>query len=247
MEHFELHEKYRASLPQLRESLDHMGLSDRGVESLSNILDNHFIGLFEQCNNEGRQKDYRNRHPKPQQPQLRPKQRSFRKRAAITAHRDSGVDVGMEDAAGDAKVVEKFDNDGDETPQSALESSDVQDGQSQYLNAGAYNSGDRSSRSWNLTGPVEGYRNIFLPAGIDATALQGHYHTGYAPVPNGYADLEPKTNSGTELLPVEYQVSGSNSTQLGGQFGISSSLSGLGEESMADFHAWIYTQEDPRL
>jgi hypothetical protein len=106
MEHFELYSKYRASLPDLRASLDAIGLGHRGLDSLDNILNNHFIGLFEQCNEEGRCKDYRNRQPKPAQSQLRPKRRSLRERLA-TAQRDSGVDVGMDDEGTDESPLAK--------------------------------------------------------------------------------------------------------------------------------------------
>lgn len=95
MEHFELYQRYRASLPLLYTSLRHTGLSERGLESLSNILDNHFIGLFEEVNEDGRQKEYHNRQPKPQHPQPSPESGSPRERLQA-AHRDSGVDLDLD-------------------------------------------------------------------------------------------------------------------------------------------------------
>ncbi|TLS26737.1 hypothetical protein PpBr36_04147 [Pyricularia pennisetigena] len=113
IEHHELHAKYRESLPVLRGSLSAIGLGDRGLETLDHILTNHLIDLFEQCNEEGRRKDYRNRYrqsarssttapapqPQPQQQQQQQqqqqpttqlrKQSSLRQRLA-TAQRDSG-------------------------------------------------------------------------------------------------------------------------------------------------------------
>lgn len=99
MEHFELHEKLQSTMPLLLINLNHMGLSSRGLETLGSILSNHFIDLLEQCNHEGRQKDYKNRqpraHPSPNA-RLRPKQSSLRRRLGA-AHRDSGVDVSSVD------------------------------------------------------------------------------------------------------------------------------------------------------
>ncbi|KAI6257136.1 hypothetical protein MCOR27_002198 [Pyricularia oryzae] len=113
IEHHELHAKYRDSLPVLRDSLSAIGLGDRGLDTLDHILTNHLIGLFEQCNEEGRRKDYRNRYrqsarsstaasaaqqPQPQQQQQQQqqqpatqlrKQSSLRQRLAA-AQRDSG-------------------------------------------------------------------------------------------------------------------------------------------------------------
>ncbi|KLU82167.1 hypothetical protein MAPG_01243, partial [Magnaporthiopsis poae ATCC 64411] len=101
MEHHELKEKYLGNMWALNKSLSVIGLGERGLETLDRILTNHFIGLFEQCNEEGRSKDYRNRQPKmaaaqfqqqmaaptpPDSIQLR-KQSSLRKRLA-SAQRD---------------------------------------------------------------------------------------------------------------------------------------------------------------
>ncbi|KAL8297635.1 hypothetical protein RB597_007283 [Gaeumannomyces tritici] len=106
MEHHELKEKYLGSMCSLNKSLSVIGLGERGLETLDRILTNHFIGLFEQCNEEGRSKDYRNRQPKAapaQQQQQQPtpddngqlrKQSSLRKRLAA-AQRDSQRDSGF--------------------------------------------------------------------------------------------------------------------------------------------------------
>ncbi|KAL8381907.1 hypothetical protein RB595_005926 [Gaeumannomyces hyphopodioides] len=105
MEHHELKEKYLSSMCSLNKSLSVIGLGERGLETLDGILTNHFIDLFEKCNEEGRSKDYRNRQPKaapaqaqaqqlttaaatPDSGQLR-KQSSLRRRLDA-AHRDSG-------------------------------------------------------------------------------------------------------------------------------------------------------------
>ena len=107
MEHFELHEKHQSSLPHLRASLADIGLSERGLKSLCIILNNHFIGIFEQCNEEGRQEDYRNRQPKPDQPQLRQNRLSQRKRREV-APRDSAVDVGIDNGDTEESVLDKL-------------------------------------------------------------------------------------------------------------------------------------------
>lgn len=107
MEHFELYQSYRASLPTLKVSLSRIGLGNRGLDTLSSILDNHFIDLFQQINEEGKQKEYHNRQPKPQS-QLRAKRGSLRERLQAS-HRDSGVDVGLDD-------------DGTETPLTKVDS-----------------------------------------------------------------------------------------------------------------------------
>jgi len=248
MEHFELHEKYRSSLPRLRASLSSIGLGERGLDSLSKILDNHFIGLFEQCNDEGRQKDYRNRQPKPQQSQLRPKRRSFRERVANKAHRDSGVDVGMEDdEAVEQTVMAKLSGPEDNTPSFGMETMETNDmlvGSLGQPHEDVDYPGFDNFQGLEHTVFDGDYRDMAFPTEPDATALADQYCSRYAADPSGHNEFGTKHAAGIGMLPghnVEFQ----SQPQLDVHWGVGSTVLGLGEP-MADLDAWIYTQQDPR-
>lgn len=249
MEHFELYEKYRASLPDLRSSLHQVGLGERGLDTLSNILNNHFIGLFEQCNEEGRQKDYRNRQPKPQQSQLRPKRRSFRERVENKAHRDSGVDVGMEDEAADEESLTKLDLAENGTPSLRPEAGDTLVLQPPPSDEHVDYSGFGSFHGLDLDPGVFGeqYRDVGFQVDADVAALDGAY-TEYTTQPSSHADLQTKSAVGGGALTdhnFEYHSLQDNRGQLEGEWGIGSTGLGFGEP-MTDLNAWVYGQHNQR-
>lgn len=248
MEHFELYEKYRSSLPHLRKSLSLIGLGERGLESLSNILNNHFIGLFEQCNEEGRQKDYRNRQPKPQQSQLRPKRRSFRERVENKAHRDSGVDVGMEDEAADEDLVAKPDGPEDNTPSFGTEAGDVLIGQLQPSDDHVDYSGFDNFNPLDTGMFVDNYRGITFPGDGGLPAPDEGYNHGYTTQPSHDTDLRTKNGVGSGTLPehtFEYHASHDNPSQFEGDWSLGPTGFGFGE-TMTDLNAWVYAQHDQR-
>jgi hypothetical protein len=112
MEHFELYERFRASLPLLRTSLSHIGLGGRG-DDLFTILENHVLGLFEELSKEGRQATYHNRQPKPNHAQPSAERGSPRE-LQQAGNRDSGVefDVDLEDISSEASLSKMFDHGG---------------------------------------------------------------------------------------------------------------------------------------
>ncbi|OIW32705.1 hypothetical protein CONLIGDRAFT_668344 [Coniochaeta ligniaria NRRL 30616] len=244
MEHFELYEKYRSSLPHLRTSLSRIGLGERGLDSLSNILNNHFIGLFEQCNEEGRQKDYRNRQPKPQQSQLRPKRRSFRERVENKAHRDSGVDVGMEDEAADEESLAKPDGTEENTPTFGTEAGDMLVGQLQPSDEHVDYSGLNNFNDMNPAVFVDHYRDMTFPADTDITGLDGGYNPAYTTQPSANTEFRTKVGVSNGALPEHsfgYHCSQDNPNQLEGEWGLGSTGLGFGEP-MTDLNAWVYEQ-----
>lgn len=245
MEHFELHEKYRSSLPHLRASLGRVGLGERGLDSLSNILNNHFLGLFEQCNEEGRQKDYRNRQPKAQQTQLRPKRRPSRERVANKAHRDSGVDVGMDDDVPDEDILTKLDGPEDDTPPLGTEPSDLLVGQLQSSDGHVSYPGFDGFHGLDPAVFAGDYRDIVFPVDAEATALEARYSSEYTTEPSGNTGRRIKSDVNSGALPDQrfgYQSSQENLTQLDGHWVTGSTVLGFGEP-LTDLNAWVYTQQ----
>lgn len=244
MEHFELHEKCRSSLPHLRESLRAIGLSETGLDSLGSILDNYFIGLFEQCNEEGRQKDYRNRQPKAQQAQPRATRRSSSERTANNAHRDSAVDVGM-----DNEVVP------DENAQSKPDGPEPDDlllGQLQPLPD--EHAGDPVIDSFYILDPAvfgDGRGDILLPGEADSAALDGQqqHDPGYATDPGDSTGHRTGSNANLDgTFPAHnlgYQSWQQDPARLVGQWD-SVMLEYGGSMTEPDLNAWLYAQPGSR-
>lgn len=204
IEHHELLEKYRDSLPTLRGSLLCTGLSDRGLDTLDHILTNHMLDLFEKCNDDGRKTDYRNRYKQSarastastasqqqQQPatQLR-KQSSLRQRLAA-AQRDSG-----------------FVDDESLTP--ALTSDDGSSPGYVFMKPADIKNSVSPPQQFLGYSPV--VDNTMMPVGVAATAMAGAGGVMGTPLDGSGAFADPCFSD--YLLP-----SGHDSGDLGLQYG----------------------------
>lgn len=245
MEHFELYEKYRASLPNLRASLSHIGLGDRGLDSLNSILNNHFIEFFEQCNTEGQQKDYRNRQPKPQQSQLRPKRGALRERLEA-AQRDSAVDVGMDEEGTDQSVLAKLN--GPEYSRSSLDSEAADMLAVQLPTPGPalqypvmphfpdMTPNIMSNYSFQQSMPTQNRGTI--------TASCEDVYGGYIPPPTGATSLPTRSPSAAAgpIFPDEnFRYHGARENADQPQWRLGPVDLGF-EEPMADLGSWVYQQ-----